>query len=81
MEAEAFRATLRFPVLPGGLQHVEGAGDVRLDEDARAVDGPVDVAFGREMHDGVGRVTVEDSLYRSGIADVRLLERRRRGCW
>jgi hypothetical protein len=41
----------RRPVRPGGLQEPEGAHDVCIDEVARAVDRPVDVALGGEVDD------------------------------
>ena len=57
------------------LQQREGADDVGVDEFAGPVDRAVDVAFGREVHDGVGRVLIEQRPQRRAVADVDLAER------
>ena len=58
-EAEAARgarAASASPIAQRLLQQREGADDVGLDEFAGAVDRAVDMAFGGEVHHGVGLV-------------------------
>src|SRR3954471_23590508 len=60
---------------PDRFQQLEGAEDVRFDELAWAVDAPIDVAFGREVHDGVHAVVVEELADEPCVADVPFAER------
>ena len=74
MEAEAVAAALPRPVFPRGLEQVERAGDVGLDEIGRTVDRPVDVALGGQVHHRLRRMGGEDPVERSPVADIRMLE-------
>src|SRR5262245_36209413 len=54
-EAEAIGASAKStPLGKRGLQKYIGANHVGVDELGRAVDRPIDMALGREMHDRVG---------------------------
>jgi hypothetical protein len=55
---------------PRGLQQHEGADDVALNEVAGSVDGPVDVAFGGQVHHRIGVVRGEGGGHRARIRDV-----------
>ncbi len=44
----------RAPVGANGLEQRERANDIGLDELTRAVDGTINVTFGREMHHARG---------------------------
>lgn len=75
-EAEAiFGITFeRSVVLEAGLQQVEGADDVGLDELARTVDAAIDVTLGSQVHNGIWLV-VGDGLVDGGrVGDVDLGE-------
>ncbi|MNI65255.1 hypothetical protein D3C73_1207500 [compost metagenome] len=63
------------PIAARRLQQLIGADDIRFNERRRAVDGAVDVAFGRQMHDSVRLMESEHPLQRRAIANVDLLER------
>ena len=56
------------------MEEGEGADDVGRDELAGAVDRAVDVRLGRQVHDGVGAMLLEDPGDLRGVADVDLLE-------
>jgi hypothetical protein len=53
---------------------VEGADDVGLDEVFRAVDGAVNVAFGREVHHRARPMLFEQPPEQRRVADVALHE-------
>jgi hypothetical protein len=74
VEAEGGGPPLAGPVGAGGFQHLEGAHHVGLDEGARAVDRAVDMAFGGEVHHGIGSVFREDAVERGAVADVGLFK-------
>ena len=71
-EAEGFFLSLTeaVPVGAGGFEEVEGADDVRLDELGGAVDGPVDMGLGGEVHDGAGLMLGEQARNQFGIPDI-----------
>ncbi len=75
-ETEGFAvvASEGFVVGAGGLQKDEGAFDVGAEEDVRAEDRAVDVAFGGEVEDGARPVLVDDAGYESGVGDVAMDE-------
>ena len=56
------------------MEQGEGADDVGLDELAGAVDRAVDVRLGRQVHDRVGAMLLEDPGDLGGVADVDPLE-------
>ena len=58
------------PIGPRRVQHNEGTDDVGVDERRRAVDGAVDVALGREVHDGVRPMGGEDVAHGGRVGDV-----------
>ena len=62
------------PIFARGFQQDAGADDIGLDEGGGAVDGAVDMALGRQMHDRIGAVPLEDAAERAGVADIGLLE-------
>ena len=62
------------PVTQGGLEELEGAGDVGGDELPRAVDRAVDVRFGGQMHDRLRLGVSEGPAQGLGIADIGLDE-------
>ena len=72
MEAEGVGFATPFPIGTRGLQQRVGAGDVRLDERARPVDGTVDMGFCGQMHDRVGLVRLERCRHRVRVADISL---------
>jgi hypothetical protein len=57
---------------PGRLQQIGGADEIGLDESGRPVDRPVDMRFGRQMHDDIRRKARNDFPKSGKIADVRL---------
>ena len=59
---------------PRGVEEGERADDVGLHERRRPVDGAVDVALGREVHDAVGPVLREEARDLGRVADVDGLE-------
>ena len=63
------------PIVEGCLQQREGADDVGLDEGGRAVDGAIDMAFGREMHDGIRLEALDHAAHLGRIDDVGADER------
>lgn len=67
----AFKAP---PVPEGGLEELEGAGDVGGDELARAVNRAVDVRLGSEVHDRLRRSGGEGPSHSLGIANIGLDE-------
>ena len=60
------------PIGAGGVEQDEGADDVGVDERRRAIDGPVDVALGGQVHDGVRLVLGKHLAHGVGVADVGL---------
>ena len=69
-EGVALRRRQPEPVGPRRLQHGEGPDDVGLDEGAAAGDRAVDVAFGGQVDDVIGRETGERLVDRPPVADV-----------
>ena len=65
----------RLGVGPSRFKDIVRADDVGLQEVGRPVDGAVDVAFGRQVHHGVGLVPLEHARHRGSVADVDTLER------
>jgi hypothetical protein len=62
------------PKLPCGLQEIESSQHIGVDELSGAIDGTIDVAFRREVHDGFGPVPAEDILEASGITEINRLK-------
>ena len=62
MESELFGQLPRTAgkIAPHGLQQGIGADDICLDEIRGTVDRAVDMAFGRQVHDGARPMGVED---------------------
>ena len=58
------------PSGPGRFQECERSHDVGVHELARPKDGPVYVAFCREVDNSIDLVTVEDGADRIGVADI-----------
>jgi len=58
------------PVIAGGFEQDESAGNVGVDEVARPVDRAVHMGLGGEMHDEVGLVGGEELAHRRGIGDI-----------
>ena len=63
------------PIVEGCLQQRKGADDVGLDEGGRAVDGAIDVAFGREMHDGIRLEALDHAAHLGRIDNIGAHER------
>lgn len=61
-------------MLEARLQQVEGADDVGLDELAGAIDAAIDVAFGGQVHDGIGLVVGDGGVDRGSVGNVDLSE-------
>ena len=57
-------------VLTCGLKQVECAQHVRRDEIVRAIDGSIDMAFCRQMHDRVRRVLAQNTIELSPVAYI-----------
>ena len=76
VETEALpRPILEFaPIGARRLEQRIGADDVGLDEGGRAVDRPVDVGFGGQMHHRTGPVLGEDAPQRGTVTDIDFLE-------
>ena len=68
------QALAGLPVRAAGLEQVERALDVGAHERARALDAAVDVALGREVHDQLGLVLLEQRHPRLEVGDVDALE-------
>ncbi len=62
------------PVGAAGLKQVEGPRDVCLDEDARVIDGAVDMGFGGQMHHVADIVLLNDADYLLAVADIDLFK-------
>jgi hypothetical protein len=61
-------------VVARGVEQLEGAADVGLDEGGRPVDRAVDVGLGGEVEDRRGPVLVDDLVDRGAVGDVGLHE-------
>lgn len=57
-----------------GLQQVEGADDIGLDELAGAVDAAIDVTLGGQVHDRIGSVVGDGGVDRGSVGDVDVSE-------
>src|SRR5215218_1441281 len=64
--------------MAGGLQQLEGAYDVGLDEGAGVVDRAVDVALGGEVDHRRGTMLGEDAPHLPAVRDVAVEEREAR---
>jgi hypothetical protein len=62
------------PILTRHFQQRVGADDIGLYEISRTVDGTINMALRREMHNNVGLVLTKDSLYRVPITDIDFLK-------
>lgn len=56
------------------MKQVKGAENVRLNELLRGIDAPVDMAFGRQVHDRIGRERLNRMGYRRTIDQIKLLK-------
>lgn len=74
MEAKFFGVALCCPIGSGGLKHIVRADDICVDKIARAVDGPVYVTFGGQMHDRVWFMLGEDPVEGGAVAYVGVLK-------
>jgi len=59
---------------PGGFEQTEGAVDIGTNESLGAGERTVNVALGREVHDGARLIPVEQAIEQRRIADIALLE-------
>ena len=73
-EAERRIATRRFPISARLFQQRPRAKDIGLHEFRRALDRAVDVALGREVHDGARAVSGQQLAHELPVADVALHE-------
>ena len=72
------RGRERRHVLPRGFKQRERADDVGFDERLGVIDRPIDMRFGREVHDRVGTRIREGAGHGAGVRDVGAHERRAR---
>ena len=62
------------PIGAGGFEQAKSAHDIGLDEFARAIDGPIDMAFGCQMHHRIGLVLGKNAAHRCAVANINLLK-------
>ena len=77
------RLTRRWQILPigaGDLQKPESADDIGFDESRGAVDGTVDMALRREMHDDIGPERRKKRLHRRRITNIQARKMEKRTC-
>ena len=76
VETESFAFFRRHPLPVGtcGFEEVERADDVGLDEFAGGINRAVNVAFGGQVHYGVGLVSGKHAVKFGTVADIDLLE-------
>ena len=70
-----FGAVQAPPVAAGRFQQGVGADDVGFDEGRWPVDGAIDMAFGGQVHDGIGLVLGKDAVEFCAVANIDLLKR------
>src|SRR5262245_16001313 len=58
------RAVETAPIPQGGIQQVEGAHDVRFDKIIGSIDRAIDVAFRRQMYDGIRSIDLKQAIER-----------------
>ncbi len=55
-------------------QKVRRAEHIRLNEEQRVLDRTIDVGFGREVHDAIGRVALIERLHGGAVPDIGLFK-------
>ncbi len=70
MKAVRFARAAVQPGAFGGFQQAVGAHDIGFNERVRARDRPVDMALGREMHDGVDGMIGQRRFDQRLVADI-----------